>query len=76
MRSLLVDISGVIGRTAATELPRSLRIDGISPAMVNASVETYRPFFPGFEAVPLAGVVQAYRRSIAGVQTGQRFAVE
>ena len=62
-------------QAAATELPRGLRINVISPAMVDASVETYAPFFPGFEPVSLSKVVQAYRRSIEGVQTGQCFVV-
>jgi NAD(P)-dependent dehydrogenase (short-subunit alcohol dehydrogenase family) len=63
-------------QAAATELPRGLRINVISPAMVDASVETYGPFFAGFEPVPLSKVVRAYRRSIEGVQTGQCFAIE
>ncbi len=62
-------------QAAATELPRGLRINVVSPAMVDASAETYGPFFPGFESVPLVRVVQAYRRSIEGVQSGQCFAV-
>jgi NAD(P)-dependent dehydrogenase (short-subunit alcohol dehydrogenase family) len=62
-------------RSAATELSRGLRINIISPTLVDASAEAYGPYFPGFPPVPLAHVVQAYRRSVEGVQNGRRFTV-
>jgi len=60
---------------AACELPRSLRINVVSPTVLRESVEKYGAFFPGFESVPAARAALAYRRSVYGVQTGRTFTV-
>ncbi len=60
---------------AATELPRSIRINAISPNVLDASAEAYGDFFPGFGSVSGAEVAQAYRRSVEGVQTGRVYRV-
>ena len=62
-------------RAAAIELPRGLRINGVSPTVVEESLEGYGPFFPGFEAAPAARVAKAYRRSVEGAQTGRVYKV-
>ena len=62
-------------RAAACELPRSLRINVVSPTVLRESVEKYGAFFPGFESVPAARAALAYRRSVYGVQTGRTFTV-
>lgn len=62
-------------RAAACELPRSLRINVVSPTVLSESVEKYGAFFPGFESVPAARAALAYRRSVYGVQTGRTFTV-
>ncbi|MGY5955768.1 short chain dehydrogenase [Kosakonia sp. BK9b] len=62
-------------KAAACELPRGIRINVVSPTMLAESAAGYGPFFPGFESVPAARVALAYRRSIAGVQTGRTYAV-
>ncbi|GAB2946187.1 hypothetical protein GCM10011328_35400 [Hafnia psychrotolerans] len=51
-------------RGAAIELPRGIRINGVSPTVVEESLQSYGPFFPGFEAAPAARVAKAYRRSV------------
>lgn len=61
---------------AATELPRGLRINVVSPSVLVESLDAFGPFFPGFEAVPAARVAQAYLRSVDGVQTGRVYRVE
>ncbi len=60
---------------AACELPKSLRINVISPNLLKESQNKYGAFFPGF--VPVSGelVAEAYVKSILGVQTGQTFRV-
>lgn len=60
---------------AATELPRSIRINAVSPNVLDESVDAYGDFFPGFGSVPGAKVAQAYRRSVEGVQTGRVFRI-
>ena len=58
-------------RAAAIELPRGLRINAVSPTVLEESMGSYGPFFIGFE--PLAGkrVALSYARSVDGAQTGQ-----
>ena len=69
--------AGVEGfvRAAACELPRSIRINAVSPTVLTESMEAYGPFFPGFEPVPAARAALAYRRSVEGVQSGRVYRV-
>lgn len=60
---------------AACELPRGLRINVVSPTVLEESMDKYADFFPGFVPVPAARVAQAYKKSVLGVQTGQIFRV-
>ena len=56
---------------AAVELQRGIRINVVSPGMVEDSLEKYGPYFPGHNAVPMQKVVNAYLKSVEGVITGQ-----
>lgn len=60
---------------AAAELPRGIRINVVSPTVLEESVPKYGPFFPGFIPVAGAKVGQAYKKAILGVQTGKVFKV-
>ncbi|MEN9584201.1 MAG: hypothetical protein RLZZ616_1207 [Pseudomonadota bacterium] len=62
-------------KAAACELPRGLRINVVSPTVLEESMDKYADFFPGFVPVPAAKVAQAYKRSVLGIQTGQVFRV-
>lgn len=62
-------------RAAACELPRGLRINVVSPTVLEESMGKYADFFPGFVPVPAARVAQAYKKSVLGVQSGQVFRV-
>jgi len=62
-------------RGAAIELPRGLRINVVSPTLLTESLESYGPFFRGFETVPASRVALAYSRSVEGAQTGQVYKV-
>lgn len=59
---------------AATELPRGLRINVVSPSVL-VEAESYHPFFSGFPQVPADDVARAYVRSVDGVETGKTFRV-
>jgi hypothetical protein len=63
-------------RAAAVELPKGLRINGVSPTILKESEAQFGPFFPG--VVPVEGwrVAQAYKRAILGVQTGRVYKVD
>lgn len=60
-------------KAAALDLPRGIRINVVSPALLEESAEAYAEFCPGFEPVSSAVVARAYRRSVYGIQTGQVF---
>ena len=61
---------------AAIEMPRSLRINVVSPGLLQASEERYGSFFPGHERVSSERVGLAYAKSVEGALTGQVIIVE
>lgn len=62
-------------KSAAIEMPRGIRINSVSPNVLQESWDKYGEFFPGFEAVPASRVALAYRKSVEGAQTGQNYEV-
>ena len=62
-------------RAVAIEMPRGLRINVVSPTLVDESAAAFGPFFRGFETVPAARAALAYSRSVEGMQTGQVYKV-
>jgi NAD(P)-dependent dehydrogenase (short-subunit alcohol dehydrogenase family) len=62
-------------RAAAIELPRALRINAVSPTVFVESLDSYGPFFRGFEAVPVARAALAFARSIEGRESGKVYKV-
>lgn len=62
-------------RAAAIEMPRGLRINLVSPSVLQESMGDFGPFFRGFEAVPAARAALAFSRSVEGRQTGQIYRV-
>ncbi len=61
-------------RGAAVEL-RGVRINSVSPTVLTESLESYGPYFQGFESAPASRVALAYSRSVEGAQTGRVFRV-
>ncbi len=62
-------------RAAAIELPRGIRINAVSPSVLQESLTAYGPFFRSFEAVPASRVALAYSRSVEGAQSGKVYKV-
>jgi NAD(P)-dependent dehydrogenase (short-subunit alcohol dehydrogenase family) len=60
---------------AAIEMPRGVRINVVSPTVFEESMESYAPFFRGFDPVPVARAARAFSRSVEGLQTGQTYRV-
>lgn len=56
---------------AAIEMPRGLRINAVSPTLVEESIDIYGPYFRGYVPVPVATVALAFSKSVEGAQTGQ-----
>jgi NAD(P)-dependent dehydrogenase (short-subunit alcohol dehydrogenase family) len=61
-------------RAAAIELPRGLRINAVSPTVLEESMAQYGEYFRGFVPVPSQRVALAYSKSVEGLQTGQVYA--
>jgi NAD(P)-dependent dehydrogenase (short-subunit alcohol dehydrogenase family) len=61
-------------RAAAIELP-AIRINAVSPTVLEESMGTHGPYFRGTEAVPVRRVALAYSKSIEGAQSGQVYRV-
>ncbi len=62
-------------RAAALELPRGVRINAVSPGVLQESMPGYAPYFRGFEAVPAARAALGFSRSVEGAQTGQVYRI-
>lgn len=60
---------------AATELPRGIRINAVSPSVLE-DAPSYHSSFPGFVPVSSHRVGQAFAKSVLGVQTGQVLRVD
>jgi NAD(P)-dependent dehydrogenase (short-subunit alcohol dehydrogenase family) len=67
-------ISGALNSfvfAASLELKREIRINAVSPGIVEDSFEQYGHEFPGFNPVPMTKVINAYLKSVEGVSNGQ-----
>ena len=61
--------------SAAVEMPRGIRINVVSPGLLQDSAEKYDGFFPGHEPVSSERVGLAYVKSVDGGLTGRVIAV-
>jgi len=61
---------------AAIEMPRGLRINVVSPGLLDVSVPRYGKWFPGHEPVSSKRVGVAYAKSVEGAITGKIIIVE
>ena len=67
-------ISGFV-MAAATEMPRGLRINVVSPGVIEEAMPTYGAFFRGHAPVPAERAALGYVKSVEGLQTGQTFRI-
>lgn len=63
-------------KNAALEMPRGLRINCVSPTVVQEAMDSYASYFRGFEPVSAARVALAFSKSVEGLQTGQVYCVQ
>lgn len=56
---------------AAVEMPRGLRVNVVSPELLDVSADELGPMFPGHEPVSSKRVGMAYARSVEGWVTGR-----
>ena len=64
-------LEGFVRAAACELLPRGLRINAVSPSVLEESMDSYAPYFPGFEPVPAQRVALAYQRAVEGIQSGR-----
>ncbi|QQK79043.1 short chain dehydrogenase [Salicibibacter cibi] len=62
-------------KSAAIEVPRGIRINSVSPSLLQESSERIGHLFAGFDPVPGGKVALAYQKSVEGAQTGQSYEV-
>lgn len=62
-------------KTAALDMPRGIRINNVSPNVLEESSAKYESYFPGFGTVSSGKVALAFRKSVEGGQTGQTYRV-
>jgi NAD(P)-dependent dehydrogenase (short-subunit alcohol dehydrogenase family) len=63
-------------RAAAIEMPRGLRINAVSPGLLETSVNRYQGVFPGHMPVSVARVGFGYTKAVEGALSGQVIAVD
>ncbi len=62
-------------KSAAIELKRNIRINTVSPNVLEESLDKYGEFFKGFNPVSANKVANAFVKSVEGAQTGQVYKV-
>ncbi|TMN22977.1 short chain dehydrogenase [Lentibacillus cibarius] len=60
-------------KSASIEMPRGIRINSVSPNIVQETWDRLGDFFSGFIPVPAAQVARGYVKSVEGKQTGQNY---
>ncbi len=60
-------------KSAGLEAPRGIRINVVSPTVLDESISVYGDFFPGFISISGKEVAQFYNRSIMGLENGHTF---
>lgn len=63
-------------RGASIEMPRGIRINVVSPGLLEESATKYDGFFPGHQPVSATRVGLAYTKSVESALTGQVVVVE
>lgn len=67
---------GAFAKSAAIEMPRGIRINVVSPGLLQDSAEKYDGYFPGHETVSSERAGLAYVKSVEGALTGQVIVIE
>lgn len=62
-------------KAAALDMPRGIRINTVSPNILEESIGKFGSLFERFEPVPVKRVALAYRNSVFGTQNGETIKV-
>jgi len=66
-------LEGFVRAAALELLAKGLRINLVSPTVIEESLAHYGAFFPGYQALPAAQAALGYLRSVEGAQSGRTF---
>jgi NAD(P)-dependent dehydrogenase (short-subunit alcohol dehydrogenase family) len=61
--------------SAAVELPRGLRINLVSPTVIEEAWSAFGPYFPGQKPIPSSEAALGYVKSVEGPQTGRVYRI-
>lgn len=62
---------GPFVHVASHELPGDIRLNAISPTVLEKSLDKYGAVFPGFEPTTARRVADAFLRSVSGLENGK-----
>ena len=58
-------------KAASLEMENNIRVNVISPGLVEDSAEKYKDYFPGYEIVKMKDLAELYAKVIQGEQNGE-----
>jgi len=58
-------------KAASLEMENNIRVNVISPGLVEDSAEKYKDYFPGYEIVKMKDLAELYAKVILGEQNGE-----
>lgn len=64
-------VNGFVLAASGELVTKAVRINAVSPGMVEDSVEELAPFFPGHTPASMPRVIDAYIKSVEGIRTGE-----
>ena len=64
-------VNGFVVGAAGELFQKGIRLNAVSPGIVEDSAEAIGAYFPGHNPVPMDRVVNAYIKSIEGIRTGE-----
>jgi NAD(P)-dependent dehydrogenase (short-subunit alcohol dehydrogenase family) len=67
-------LSGFV-MAAAIEMTNGMRINVVSPGVIEEAMAVFAPYFRGHNPVPAARAALGYAKSVEGLQTGQTFRI-
>ena len=58
-------------KAVSLELENNIRINGVSPGLVEDAVHIYEDYFPGHNPIPMKKVVNGFVKSVQGSSSGE-----
>ena len=62
-------------KAASLEMENNIRVNVVSPGLVEDSAVKYKEYFPGYDIVKMQNLAELYEKVINGEQNGQVFRI-